>query len=56
MIVTKEEQEKLVDKYVKSKKTTSECVGFIDGIIAALDLVDKKMRSDLLKNDTNKIQ
>lgn len=46
MIVTKEEQEKLVSDYVKSKKTTSECCGFIDGIIATLEMVDKKMKNE----------
>lgn len=39
MIVTKEHQEALVEKYVKDKHNQDECIGFIDGLNAALDLV-----------------
>lgn len=41
MIVTKEQQEALVDKYIKEKHNQDECIGFIDGINAALELVNK---------------
>ena len=39
MIVTKEHQEALVSNYVKEKHNTDECIGFIDGLNAALELV-----------------
>lgn len=42
MIVTKEEQERLVELYVKEKHTTDECMGFIDGINAILTHLIKK--------------
>jgi len=38
MIVTKEHQEALLNKYVKDKHNTDECIGFIDGLNAALEL------------------
>jgi hypothetical protein len=41
MIVTKEQQEALLDKYIKEKHSQDECIGFIDGINAALELVAK---------------
>jgi hypothetical protein len=41
MLVTKEQQEALVEKYIKDKHSTDECIGFIDGINATLELVDK---------------
>lgn len=48
MILTKEQQEEIVSKYVKEKHTTDECIGFIDGINATLELVNKIM------NESNK--
>lgn len=39
MIITKEQQEALVYKYMKEKHTQDECVGFIDGLNAMLGLV-----------------
>jgi hypothetical protein len=41
MIVTKEQQEKMLNKYIKEKHNTDECSGFVDGINAALELVNK---------------
>lgn len=38
MIITKEHQEALVNKYAE-KHTTDECIGFIDGLNTALELV-----------------
>lgn len=43
MIVTKEQQERWVNTYVKEKHTTDECRGFIDGIEKALSYVQQKM-------------
>ena len=45
MIVTKEQQEALLNKYIKDKHNTDECVGFVDGINAALELMDKLFES-----------
>ena len=39
MIVTKEHQEALVGNYVKERHNADECIGFIDGLNASLDLV-----------------
>ena len=39
MLVTKEQQEAMVEKYAKEKHTTDECIGFIDGINRTLELV-----------------
>lgn len=41
MIVTKEQQEAILNKYIKEKHNTYECSGFVDGINAALELVNK---------------
>lgn len=41
MLVTKEQQEALVDNYIKNKHNQDECIGFIDGINAALELLSK---------------
>jgi hypothetical protein len=41
MIITKEQQERIVDKYVKEKHNTDECIGFIDGINATIELINK---------------
>ena len=45
MIVTKEQQEALLNKYIKDKHNTDECIGFVDGINAALELMDKLFES-----------
>lgn len=39
MLVTKEQQEALVNNYVKEKHNADECIGFIDGIEKTLELV-----------------
>ena len=41
MLVTKEQQEALVDKYIREKHSQDECIGFIDGINATLELLSK---------------
>jgi len=50
MIVTKEQQERLVDKYVKEGHTTDECIGFIEGIERTLEMLDKQIK-DIRDND-----
>ncbi|MDH4127117.1 MAG: hypothetical protein OEV44_00075 [Spirochaetota bacterium] len=39
MIVTKEHQEALIEKYIKDKHNQDECIGFVDGLNTALNLV-----------------
>tara|TARA_R110000803_G_scaffold41972_1_gene90111 strand:+ start:1198 stop:1359 length:162 start_codon:yes stop_codon:yes gene_type:complete len=43
MILTKEQQEKIVDEYVKEKHNTDECIGFIDGINATIELINTQL-------------
>jgi hypothetical protein len=40
MLITKEQQEAMIEVYAKTH-TTSEVVGFIDGLIAMLDLIER---------------
>lgn len=46
MLVTKEQQERLVAQYVKDKHSTDECIGFIDGINATLELLSKISKTE----------
>ncbi len=41
MLITKEQQEALVDKYIREKHNQDECIGFIDGLNAMLELISK---------------
>ena len=41
MLITKEQQEAIVDKYIKEKHTTDEVFGFIDGINSTIELINK---------------
>lgn len=41
MLITKEQQEVLVDKYIREKHSQDECIGFIDGLNAMLELISK---------------
>jgi hypothetical protein len=51
MLITKEQQYALIDKYIKEKHNQYECIGFIDGLNAMLELISKieKRRMDELK-------
>jgi hypothetical protein len=40
MIITKEHQEALVNKYIKEKHNSDECIGFIDGLNAILKFIE----------------
>lgn len=40
MIITKEQQEAILDKYMKDNHNADECIGFVDGINAAIELID----------------
>ena len=47
MIITKEQQERILEKYIKEKHSTDECIGFVDGINACLNLINQiKMREN----------
>lgn len=50
MLITIEQQEALIDNYAKTHNTR-EVIGFIDGIEALIDLIEK-----IDKNDFQKIQ
>ncbi len=52
MLITQEQQEALVDEYVKEKHTTEECIGFIDGINAILELAVRISKNQI--SQTNK--
>jgi hypothetical protein len=41
MLITKEQQEAILAKYVREKHNTDECIGFIDGVNAVLELMVK---------------
>ena len=41
MLITKEQQEALLDKYIKENHNQDECIGFIDGLNAMLGLIEK---------------
>lgn len=41
MLITKEQQEAILNNYIKAKHSTDECVGFMDGMVAMLDLVSR---------------
>ena len=41
MLITKEQQEALVDKYIREKNNQDECIGFIDGLAAMLELIER---------------
>ena len=49
MIITKEQQEALLNRYIKQGNKPDACLGFLDGIIATLDLLKK-----IEKNDNNR--
>jgi hypothetical protein len=49
MLITKEQQEALLQAYIKEKHTQDECIGFIDGMSAAIELMIK-LEIEKLKN------
>ena len=53
MLITKEQQEAILDKYIKEKHTQDECIGFIDGINAALKLLSKISQPKPENNEAN---
>jgi UDP-N-acetylglucosamine:LPS N-acetylglucosamine transferase len=45
MIITKETQERLLDKYMQNHSTI-ECTGFVDGMNEAFKLTDKILKDE----------
>jgi hypothetical protein len=43
MLITKEQQEKLLNKYINEKHSTEECSGFIDGMNAMMGFIGGKL-------------
>jgi len=41
MLVTKEQQERILQKYIDEKHNTDECIGFIDGINETIELMNR---------------
>lgn len=41
MLITKEQQEALLDNYIKANHSGAEIMGFIDGLEALMDLIEK---------------
>jgi hypothetical protein len=39
MLITKEQQEALLEDYIKRKHSQDECIGFIDGMNAVIELI-----------------
>ena len=50
MLITKEQQEALVHKYIKSGKSTDECIGFINGIEQTMELIERLYEEKLKTN------
>jgi len=46
MIITKEQQEVIIDKYIKENPSTDSLVGFMEGMNAAMELMDKLMKQN----------
>ena len=46
MIITKEEQEKLLNQFQNKNKTFLECEAFIDGMTAIIIHINKKQRQE----------
>ncbi len=51
MILTKQQQEKILNQYIKEDKNTFEVCGFIDGINATIKLINELT---LNKNENQK--
>lgn len=48
MILTKKQQEKILQEYINEKHNTDECSGFIDGINATIKLINKLTIPDVV--------
>ena len=43
MLISKDVQEAMLENYINNNHTTDECIGFIDGMEAMMELVNKIM-------------
>ncbi len=41
MLITKEQQQALIDNYISQGHNRDECIGFIDGVERTMELIDK---------------
>jgi len=46
MIITREQQEVIMDEYIKEKPSVDALAGFIEGMNAAFKLMDKLMKQN----------
>lgn len=51
MLITKEQQEALINQYIKEKHNQDECIGFIDGIEAMVKLIGKIQETKEKENE-----
>lgn len=49
MIITKEHQESMVEKYKIAGRNFDECIGFVDGMNAMLEHIAKKMQPSVAR-------
>ena len=54
MLITREQQEALLTKYVNEKHSTDECIGFTDGMKAMLELISKIENEKQKSEEKNK--
>lgn len=47
MILTEEKQQEILQKYMNKNHTTDECSGFVDGINATIELINKLNSDDV---------
>ena len=45
MLITRETQEAMLDKYIKEGHNQDECIGFIDGMNAIIDYMKKNHKA-----------
>jgi len=50
MIITKEQQEALLEKYRRKGRNEFECMGFVEGINEVLNIIDKKLKEKQNEN------
>jgi hypothetical protein len=53
MLITKEQQEKLLNKYISEKHSMDKCSGFIDGMNAMMKFIGEKLSESTPTNATN---
>lgn len=46
MLVTREQQQAILNQYIQENKNQDECMGFVDGINATLKLVDSIIKNN----------